>query len=253
MSEDNVKHEIVRNAYAKRAKLQSSCCEPAPCCCGEAAKSQPIPEAEMGLSCGNPISFSELKPGDIVVDLGSGGGRDVFPAASIVGETGKVIGVDMTEEMIDLANRNADTFRKKTGLDNVEFRFGKIEDTPIEDNSVDVVISNCVINLSPDKPQVFREIFRILKPGGSMVVSDIVLNRELPAWAKNDDGLYASCIAGALLKEDYISAAKQAGFGKIDIRSETEYGYGSGRDPITAEQGKNLEGCASSITLVAIK
>ncbi|TET34403.1 MAG: arsenite methyltransferase [Planctomycetota bacterium] len=253
MEENEKKHAIVRDRYAETAKRQSSCCTPTPSCCGADAKAQPVPEAEMGLSCGNPVAFSELKPGDVVVDLGSGGGRDVFPAAEIVGKTGKVIGVDMTREMIDLADKNAETYRKKTGLDNVEFRFGKIEELPVEDGSVDVVISNCVINLSPDKPQVFGEIFRVLKPGGKMVVSDIVLKQKLPQCALEDDILYTSCIAGAMLKNEYLNTAKQAGFDNISIENEFDVGNKALADPIADKYGDMIANFVSSITIIGVK
>jgi ubiquinone/menaquinone biosynthesis C-methylase UbiE len=253
MDKKTDKHEIVINAYAEVAKQKSSCRGPGLSCCGAPAPGT-VPEAEMGLSCGNPVAFSELRPGDVVVDLGSGGGRDVFPAAEIVGASGKVIGVDMTREMIDLADKNAQTYRKKTGLDNVEFRFGKIEELPVEDGSVDVVISNCVINLSPDKPQVFGEIFRVLKPGGKMVVSDMVLYKELPDWAKKDDNLYTSCVAGALMKNDYVAAIIGAGFGNVDILSEQSYSASKiTGNTVTEEHPELAEELAASITLKSIK
>lgn len=253
MPEQNNKHEIVRDRYAEVARRQSSCCGPAPSCCGPKAGGA-VPEADMGLSCGNPVAFSELKTGDVVVDLGSGGGRDVFPAAEIVGETGRVIGVDMTQEMIDLAGKNTGKFRTKTGLDNVEFRLGKIEELPVENDSVDVVISNCVINLSPDKPQVFKEIYRVLRPGGKMVVSDIVLLKELPEWAKEDESLYTSCVAGALMKNDYIAAIAGAGFGSVDILSEQSYMASKiTGNAVTVEHPGLAEDFAASITVRACK
>jgi SAM-dependent methyltransferase len=213
-----------------------------------------VPEADLGLSCGNPVAFSRLRKGDVVLDLGSGAGRDVFLAAQAVGPSGRAIGVDMTPEMLALARRNAVKFRKATGLDNVEFREGEIEDLPLPDASADVVVSNCVINLSPDKPQVFREVYRVLKPGGKMVVSDIVLNRKLPAALKRSGELYAACIAGALLREDYLAAIRAAGFGSVEVLSDVLYAADHAcDDPITSEVGEALEGAASSITLIATK
>jgi SAM-dependent methyltransferase len=249
-------HRLVRKAYGSVAKQHSSCCGPKPSCCGKAASApgQPIPEAELGLSCGDPVAFSHLRPGDVVLDLGSGGGKDVFMAAQKVGPSGRAIGVDMTPEMLALARRNAAKFRQTTGLSNVEFRQGEIEDLPIDDASVDVVISNCVINLSPDKPQVFREVHRVLKPGGKMVVSDIVLNRELPDEAKNDEDLFTACIAGALLREEYLKAIRDAGFQTLEILNDRLYASSNAcDDPVTSPVASVLEGVASSITVMAVK
>ena len=183
MKRNDATRAMVKKAYAAVAERQSSCCGRKPVsCCDKSCDvpDHPVPEAELGLSCGNPVAFSHLKKGDTVLDLGSGAGRDVFLAAQKVGSKGKAIGVDMTPEMLRLARRNAEKFRKATRLDNVEFRKGIIEKLPLADATVDVVISNCVINLSTDKPQVFREVYRVLKPGGRMIVSDIVLERALP-------------------------------------------------------------------------
>jgi SAM-dependent methyltransferase len=152
----------------------------------------------MGLGCGNPRAIASLKPGEVVVDLGSGGGFDCFLASPEVGESGRVIGVDMTPAMVSKARANAE----KGGFTNVEFRLGEIEHLPVADNTADVIISNCVINLSPDKPQVFREAFRILKPGGRLAISDVVAGTELPEEMRNDPALYAGCIAGASLLDD---------------------------------------------------
>jgi len=247
----------VRKAYADVARNQSSCCGPKASCCKDTAyavRDHPVPEAELGLSCGNPVAFSHLRPGDVVLDLGSGAGKDVFLAAAKVGDGGRAIGVDMTPEMLALARKNAVKFFTTTGLANVEFREGRIEALPVDDASVDVVISNCVINLSPDKPQVFREVFRVLKPGGKMVVSDIVLNRPLPESAKNDADLYAACIAGALLREEYLDAIRRAGFARVGLLSDNTYTTTQvGDDPITAEVGAALDGFAASITVLAQK
>ncbi len=256
MSDATDTHELVKKAYGSVARKQSSCCGPKSSCCGKApaAEGTPVPEAELGLSCGDPVAFTHLKSGDVVLDLGSGGGKDVFLAAQKVGPTGRAIGVDMTPEMIALARRNATRFRQATGLANVEFREGEIEHLPVEDASVDVVISNCVINLSPDKPQVFREVHRVLKPGARMVVSDIVLNRPLPEGARDDAELYAACIAGALLREDYLAAIRAAGFASVELLTDRLYEASSvGDDPITAGAAQALDGVASSITVLAVK
>lgn len=256
MKEEKDTHDLVKKAYASVAKGKSCCPPEKSCCCGQPVEQAlPIPEAELGLSCGDPVAFSQLKAGDTVLDLGSGAGKDVFTAAVIVGTTGRVIGVDMTLEMLDLARRNAVTFLQRTGLDNVEFRSGQIEELPVDDSSIDVVISNCVINLSPDKKQVFREVFRVLKPGGRMVVSDIVLNRELPESLKSNETLYAGCIAGALLREQYMDAIRSAGFASVDIIKDITWTSSqAGDDPITSGLGDVLASVsASSITVVAVR
>lgn len=170
-------------------------------------------DANLGLGCGNPLALAELKPGMTVLDLGSGAGFDAFLAWQRVGPTGKVIGVDMTDDMLESARRNAE----KLGATNVEFRKGYIEHLPVDDNSVDFVISNCVINLSPDKPQVFRELARVLKPGGTFAVSDIVLLAELPEAVQKDVSAYVGCIAGASLLHDYVRVAFEAGLTDITI------------------------------------
>jgi ubiquinone/menaquinone biosynthesis C-methylase UbiE len=171
----------------------------------------------LGLGCGNPTGLATLKAGETVLDLGSGPGFDCFLAAQKVGAEGKVIGVDMTPEMIDQARSNA----RKNNYHNVEFRLGEIENLPLADASVDAVISNCVINLSPEKGQVFDEIWRVLKPGGRFIISDIVLNRELPEVVKNSILAYVGCISGAALKEDYIKLIKDRGFVEVNIADET--------------------------------
>ncbi len=173
------------------------------------------PEANLGLGCGNPTAMGNIKQGDVVLDLGSGAGFDCFLASKKVGEEGQVIGVDMTQEMIDKAQANA----QKYGYKNVKFVLGDIENLPINDDSIDVVISNCVINLSPDKAKVFSEAYRALKPGGKMYVSDIALLRELSDEQKNNNELIANCVGGALLKDDYIKLIKDAGFA-VNILSE---------------------------------
>jgi len=173
--------------------------------------------SNLGLGCGNPTAIASLKEGDVVLDLGSGAGFDVFLAAKKVGQTGKAIGVDMTDEMLKNARDNA----KKGGFTNVEFKKGDIENLPLDDNSVDIVISNCVINLAPDKAKVFRETYRVLKTGGRLMVSDVVLIKPLPEDLKNDKDLLVGCVSGAILKENYLNLLKQIGFTDITIHKET--------------------------------
>lgn len=224
--------DFVRTRYGRIAKSGGSCCPS--CGCGDSdgnarsmsyseddLRSAP-PESMMGLGCGNPIAYADLTPGEVVLDLGSGGGIDVFLAAKRVGEKGRVIGVDMTDEMLGRARDAA----VQHGFMNVEFRKGEIESLPVGDSSVDVVISNCVINLSVDKARVFREIHRVLKPGGRMVVSDLVTNGDLPEDLKRSLDAWASCIAGAVEKEVYISLIRESGL--EDIRIMAESGYSGG-------------------------
>ncbi|KKG14392.1 arsenite S-adenosylmethyltransferase [Methanosarcina sp. 2.H.T.1A.6] len=214
------KKEVIKKKYQEIVTLGGSCCSGGGCCgdssSADLSKSfgyseadvQAVPDANLGLGCGNPTAFAELKPGDIVLDLGSGAGFDCFLAAQRVGSSGKVIGVDMTPEMVEKAQANA----QKYGYLNVEFRHGDIEALPVDDSSVDVIISNCVINLAPDKEKVFREAFRVLKPEGRMYVSDMVLLAELPEDLQNDKELLAGCVAGAVLKEEYLNLLIKAGF-----------------------------------------
>jgi len=173
----------------------------------------PAEVTDISLGCGDPITLAALQPGQTVLDLGSGGGIDCFLAAKKVGPTGKVIGVDMTASMIERARAN----KAKLSADNVEFRLGEIEHLPVADNTVDVIISNCVVNLSPDKPQVFREAFRVLKPGGKLAVSDIVTDGPLPDVIKSNLSAWAGCVAGALDVKDYIAAIEAAGFTKVEL------------------------------------
>ncbi len=226
-------HKEVKKRYGQIAKASSSCCSsPNAGCCGAGPSAEElstevgytvaelatIPEgANLGLGCGNPVALASLQPGETVLDLGSGGGIDCFLAARKVGPEGRVIGVDMTPEMIRLARENAG----KSGLKNVEFRQGEIENLPVEDGAVDAVISNCVINLSIDKEKVFREIFRVLKPDGRMMVSDIVLDGELPEGVKDSVAAYTGCIGGALKRADYLAAMAKAGFTQVEIVAET--------------------------------
>jgi len=176
-----------------------------------------VGEANLGLGCGNPLAFGRIKEGDIVLDLGSGAGIDAILAAKKVGDKGKVIGVDMTEEMIEKAKENAE----KQNVTNVEFILGEIENLPLKDNSVDTIITNCVINLTPDKIKTFKEAYRVLKPGGKIYLSDIVLLEELSEEQRNDKDLLCGCVAGALLKDDYLDKIKSAGF-KVNILRENK-------------------------------
>ncbi len=220
--------EIVKEGYSNIARQQ--CCGSSGCC-GSAKKEvdeeiarqigysnediSSFSEANLGLGCGNPVAISKIKEGDVVLDLGSGAGFDCFLASKKVGNKGKVIGVDMTEEMIERARANA----KKYNFNNVEFKLGDIENLPIDDESTDVIISNCVINLAPNKSKVFEESFRVLKKGGKMYVSDIVLLGKLTREQKDNPYLLVGCVSGALPKEDYISIVKKAGF-KLKILGE---------------------------------
>jgi SAM-dependent methyltransferase len=183
-----------------------------------------LPEgANMGLSCGNPNAQATLQPGEVVLDLGSGGGFDVFIAGRKVGATGRAIGVDMTPEMLAKARKNIGPYRDRSGLNNVEFRLGEIEHLPVADNSVDVVISNCVINLSPDKPQVWREIARVLKPGGRVAVSDLALLKPLPAEIVKMTEALVGCVAGAVLVNQTERMAREAGLTEIRLNPKKDY------------------------------
>lgn len=227
--------KIVREGYANVAKQETSCCADASAsCCGSKLNDEEIskrigysqedissvPEgANLGLGCGNPVALASLKNGETVLDLGSGAGFDCFLAAKQVGKNGSVIGVDMTPEMVEKAKRNA----KKGNYTNVEFKLGEIEKLPVDDSSVDVIISNCVINLSPDKKAVFKEAFRVLRPGGRLMVSDLVLLKPLPDFVKNSVEAYVGCVAGAIMKNEYTKAIETAGFQGVKIINETIY------------------------------
>lgn len=223
--------KAVRDLYSAIAEQHSpSCCAPqqgeSSCCgscCSDTSRAQVLysrDELESiaadipSLGCGNPIALSELREGEAILDLGSGGGLDCFLAAKRVGSQGRVIGLDMTPEMIQLARANAE----KLSIRNVEFRLGEMEHMPIEDESVDVVISNCVVNLSPDKDAVFGEAYRVLKPGGRLCVSDIVTRGELPEEVRDDLAQWAGCVAGALKEEDYLDRIRSAGF--VDLEQQ---------------------------------
>ena len=230
--------EAVREGYAKVARGErTSCCGPASAC-GDAtmaddfaqgvgysaAEVSALPEgANMGLSCGNPTAIASLEEGEVVLDLGSGGGMDAFLAGPRVGASGRVIGVDMTADMVGKARRNLASYRQRSGLDNVEFRLGEIEHLPVADASVDVVLSNCVLNLSPDKPQVWREIARVLKPGGRVAVSDLALLRPLPKEVVGMVEAWIGCIAGAVLVDETERMAREAGLAEVVLRRKPEY------------------------------
>lgn len=233
MKDQDIK-KAVREGYARIATQGGSCCGPASPCCGSSCSSQSmsqavgyseedmkaVPEgANLGLGCGNPLALASLKQGEVVLDLGAGGGFDCFLAAKRVGRKGKVIGVDMTPEMVHKARENA----SRGGYANVEFRLGEIENLPAADNSVDVIISNCVINLAPDKVKVFREAYRVLKPGGRMMISDLVLLKGLPESVKSSVEAYVGCISGAMLRDDYLAAMRKAGLAGVEVVEETSF------------------------------
>jgi arsenite methyltransferase len=203
-----------------------------------------VPDAAMqaSLGCGNPTALAELKPGEVVLDLGSGGGIDVLLSAKRVGPTGKAYGLDMTDEMLALANEN----RRKSGLANVEFLKGEIERIPLPDNAVDVIISNCVINLSGDKDRVLREAYRVLKPGGRFAVSDVVVRGEVPAAIRKSMELWVGCIAGALSEADYRSKLATAGFTGIDVEVTRIYGVDDAREFLAAE-GSDVDAVAKEV------
>lgn len=230
-----MKNERIKNAVKARysqiaERSQQSCCSSCGCGIGPLAQTEAIgysgedleripEESVMGLGCGNPTAIAELKPGETVLDLGSGAGIDAFLAADKVGPNGSVIGVDMTEEMIDKAADIA----KCNGYTNVEFRLGEIEELPVDDSSVDIVMSNCVINLAPDKAKVFREAYRVLRPGGRLSISDIVADRVLSDEMRNDLNAWAGCIAGALEQRQYLRIIKEAGFADLQVLSSREF------------------------------
>jgi len=262
MKQKDIK-KIVKEGYAKIAVQGGSCCGPASSCCGSADLAQDIsrkigysdeelksvPEsANLGLGCGNPVAIASLREGETVLDLGSGAGFDCFLAASRVGEKGKVIGVDMTSEMIEKAKENA----RKGSYENVEFRLGEIEKLPVLDNSIDAVISNCVINLSPDKGKVFQEAFRILKPGGRLMISDIVLLKELPKLIKESIEAYIGCLSGAVMKDEYLEKIKAVGFKDVQVIDETIFPVEfMANDPTLNKMIKNLGVVAEKVKEVS--
>ncbi len=283
---DDEIRKSVRENYAKRATSCQSGCGGA--CCSQSAtpvsqavgysdeELRSIPHgADLGLGCGHPTALASLEKGEVVLDLGSGAGIDCFLAADKVGETGRAIGVDMTPEMIERARENA----RNEDVANVEFRLGEIEHLPVADASVDVVISNCVINLSPDKPQVFREAFRALKPGGRLMVSDIVLRGELPREVLESMEQYVGCVAGASQIDDYLGAIRDAGFRDVkivkDTRASDAFGLGESEERgkkkgsvrivvdgqeirpedvgLTEERARELVGAVASVSVSATK
>ena len=234
MSNEKIKIHV-KKRYTEVVQSGKGCCSSCNCSSTQQSKDigysddelNAIPEsANFGLGCGNPTASAEIKEGDIVLDLGSGAGIDAFLAAKKVGKSGKVIGVDMTEAMIKKAKDNA----RKHGYTNVEFRLGDIESLPVDDNSVDLIISNCVINLTEDKQKAFNEAHRVLKASGRLLISDLVTDGKLPEDVMKSFDAWAECIAGAMPKEDYIAVIKKAGFKKISILSENAYTE-AGLDP----------------------
>lgn len=230
MNEQEIK-KAVREGYAQVAKQGSSCCSSM--CCGTAKPKeiskkvgysdeelQAVPSgSNLGLGCGNPTALASIKEGETVLDLGSGAGFDCFLASKRVGPNGRVIGVDMTGEMVERARANA----LKGGYKNVEFRHGEIEKLPVDDSTADLIISNCVINLVPDKGKAFKEAFRVLKPGGRLMVSDIVLLKELPEAVKNSVEAYIGCVSGAFMKDKYLDAIRSAGFQDVNVVDESVF------------------------------
>lgn len=266
MKEENIK-KAVRESYAKVASGSSCCSAPVTgsSCCGQIDLAKEIssnigyskedltkvPEgSNLGLGCGNPIAMASLAKGEVVLDLGSGAGFDCFLAAGKVGLEGRIIGVDMTPEMLEKARENA----QKGNFSNVEFRLGEIENLPVADGIIDIIISNCVINLAPDKNRVFSEAFRVLKPGGRIMISDIVLTKELPDFIKNNMAAYVGCISGAIIKDNYLNAIKKAGFIDVKIIDEVNFPLNfiiSG--DIAAIVKKDLEDSILSIKVYASK
>jgi len=250
MEEKEVK-EYVKKRYGEIAQTEGSCCPS--CGCAPSATDvalqigyseedlRSVPEASsMGLGCGNPVALAGLNEGETVLDLGSGGGIDVFLAAKKVGPKGKAIGVDMTDEMIRKAKNTA----SKYGYKNIEFRLGEIENLPLEDASVDVVISNCVINLFPDKEKAFRETYRVLKPNGRIMISDIVTEAELPKEVRKSFEAWAGCVAGALEKNEYLDTIRRAGFKNVKIVSESTF---------TIDVSQELRGKITSVQVEGYK
>lgn len=262
----------VRERYGQIAETSGSCCGPkASPCCGRSEEAmslhigykkkdlEALPEGtDLGLGCGAPIALLELKPGETVLDLGSGAGIDAFLAAQEVGTAGQVIGVDMTPQMLERARKNA----ASAGHGNVDFREGRLEALPVDDGSVDAVTSNCVINLVPDKTAVFKEIARVLKPGGRMVVSDIVLERALPEAVRADIAAWVGCISGALRRDEYVALVEGAGLESVEALKDVD--YGASMEAVAPDQVKellertgarreDLVGTVRSVTFRAVK
>jgi arsenite methyltransferase len=258
MSEPNVK-EIVRDKYGQaalrvtsgeggccgnRASPEKACCDPITSNLYDGTQKDEIPDTALkaSLGCGNPTALAELKAGEIVLDLGSGGGIDVLLSARRVGPTGKAYGLDMTDEMLTLAEEN----KRKSGLTNVEFLKGEIEKIPLPDNSVEVILSNCVINLSGDKDRVLAEAFRVLKPGGRFAVSDVVVKGEVPELVRKNMELWIGCVAGALSEEDYAAKLGQAGFDNIEIEPTRIYEIEDARSFLSGH-GLDIEAAAPDL------
>jgi SAM-dependent methyltransferase len=273
MDESGIR-KYVRERYAGIARQGGSCCSPKATCCGEDAADttgrqigyseeelKAVPQgANLGLGCGNPIALASLKEGETVLDLGSGAGFDCFLAARAVGPEGRVIGVDMTPEMVEKARENA----RRGGYGNVEFRLGEIEHLPAADRSADAVISNCVINLSPAKEKVFAEAYRVLKPGGRVMISDLVLSRKLPEPVARSLAAYAGCISGASLKDEYLRLMEAAGFRDVRIVEETSFSITEGNPDaqaksiadefdVPAEVVQETAGAIASVRVFGIK
>ncbi|TFH51510.1 MAG: arsenite methyltransferase [Methanothrix sp.] len=264
----------VKEGYARIAKQATSYYSSRSCCgCGDIPEeiskrmgysdeeiSAAPPESNMGLGCGNPVALASLREGEVVLDMGAGAGFDCFLASSRVGVSGMVIGVDITSEMVDRARANA----RKGGYTNIDFRQGDLENMPVADRYVDVVISNCVINLVPNKNMVFREAFRVLKPGGRLAVSDVVLTKELPEFVKRSSKAYIGCLAGAIMKDEYLKIIKSVGFSEINVVAESSSPVESllcettgsaviEMPSISAEQQKEVADSVLSIKVNAVK
>lgn len=282
---NEIRRDVRKNYGAVARGGTKSCCGPSSCCGADAAEQEQVnafivskssdprsvakklgyseeelaalPEdSNLGLGCGNPTAIASLKPGDVVLDLGSGAGMDCFLASAKVGPEGKIIGVDMTPEMIEKANVNL----RKSDFTNIEFRLGEIESLPVEDDAVDVVISNCVLNLVPDKLKAFQEIFRVLKPGGRMAVSDIVKLRALPGAIENDPDALSACISGALMHDDYLSAITRAGLSDVKVVSKQDFGdmFFATEGPVSEKMKEvfkngDASGYIASIKVTAVK
>lgn len=261
--------DMVSEGYARVVERATSCCGDRSSGADDAARKigyadeqlEAVPDgANLGVGCGNPTAIDSLRPGEVVVDLGSGAGMDSFLAARQVGEGGRVIGIDMTDAMLEKARANA----AKAGFDNVEFREGIIEELPLEDESVDVILSNCVINLSPEKHRVYAEAYRVLKPGGRMMVSDVVLEQALPEKVLSSVDAYIGCVGGASLREEYLETIRRAGFSEVRVEGEACFGDALPLDDpqiaeamqelsITPEQARDYAKAVTSLHIFARK